>query len=103
MINVPKKDFCFCTLALGKKYRDLAKNLTLDLDKYAPGVSFVIGTDRVQDFADYDNAIAFRLYQDRRPGAGAQGAGERHRPRTHPEGRSPERETLPETTCCHDP
>ena len=64
VMTAKEKDFCFCTLALGKKYRDLAKNLAVDLKKYAPGIFFVVGTDRVQDFTNYDNAIAFRLYQE---------------------------------------
>lgn len=63
-MTIKEKDFCFCTLALGQKYRDLAKNLAIDLKEYAPGTYFVVGTDRVQDFAEYSNTIAFRLYQE---------------------------------------
>lgn len=40
--------FCFCTLALGKKYRALALLLAKDIEKYSPHTSFVILTDNPQ-------------------------------------------------------
>lgn len=61
---IKEKDFCFCTLALGKKYRDLAKNLAISLQQYSSGTYFIVGTDKVQDFAEHSNTIAFKLYQE---------------------------------------
>jgi hypothetical protein len=40
-----QKSFCFCTLALGKKYRLLAQQLAKDLEENSPGTSIVIYTD----------------------------------------------------------
>ncbi len=58
-----KENFCFCTLALGTKYRELAKNIAIDLEKYAPGIYFVVGTDHPQDFQQQKNIISVKLYQ----------------------------------------
>ncbi|MBE9031394.1 hypothetical protein IQ266_16795 [filamentous cyanobacterium LEGE 11480] len=54
-------DFCFCTLALRAKYRQLARQLAVDLEQYAPGVILVVGTDRPQDFSNCRNVWAFQL------------------------------------------
>ena len=56
-------DFCFCALALGEKYRILAKELARDLEKNAPGRTFIIGTDRPSDFKEYNNVSAYKQYQ----------------------------------------
>lgn len=54
-------DFCFCTLALRSPYRQLARQLAFDLERYAPGVKLIVGTDRPQAFADCTNVVAFWL------------------------------------------
>lgn len=58
-----EQSFCFCTLALGKKYRSLACLLAKDIEIYSPGTSFVILTDRPKDFTDYTNVLAFKHHQ----------------------------------------
>jgi hypothetical protein len=54
-----KNKFCFATLALGKNYRALALELANDLAKFAPHISFVILTDKPQDFQEMANVLAF--------------------------------------------
>lgn len=54
-----EKDFCFCSLALGKKYRTLAKQLAAELDLYSPGTSLVLYTDAPEDFSNNANVLAF--------------------------------------------
>ncbi len=54
-----EKTLCFCTLALGNKYRLLAKQLAGDLQKYSPGNPLVVGTDEPKDFSGFSNVIAF--------------------------------------------
>jgi len=35
-------EFCFCSLALGQKYRSLALLLAKDIEKYSPHTSFIV-------------------------------------------------------------
>lgn len=58
-----ENSFCFCTLALGKKYRALASLLAKDLDKYSPNTRFVILTDNPHDFSKYSQVLAFKHQQ----------------------------------------
>ncbi|QSJ19835.1 hypothetical protein JYQ62_14680 [Nostoc sp. UHCC 0702] len=58
-----QKDFCFCTLALGKKYRLLAQQLAKDLEKNAPGTFLVVYTDEPKDFSQQSNTIAEKYRQ----------------------------------------
>ncbi|HIK08505.1 MAG TPA: hypothetical protein IGS40_28195 [Trichormus sp. M33_DOE_039] len=58
-----QQDYCFCTLALRKKYRLLTQQLATDLAQYAPGTSFVVLTDQPADFKDYANVLAFKHQQ----------------------------------------
>ncbi|BAZ48137.1 hypothetical protein NIES4103_07420 [Nostoc sp. NIES-4103] len=58
-----QKNFCFCTLALGKKYRLLAQQLAKDLEKNAPGTFLVIYTDEPKDFSKQSNTIAEKYRQ----------------------------------------
>ena len=62
-MNQIEKDFCFCTLALGNRYRLMAKELAGDIGKYSPGTSFVIFTDRPADFKEQSNAIVYKHRQ----------------------------------------
>lgn len=56
-------DFCFCTLAFSSYYRQMAKELAADLEKYAPGTQLVVGTDDTQDFNDCSNVISYNQKQ----------------------------------------
>ncbi|MDJ0732745.1 MAG: hypothetical protein QNJ47_01450 [Nostocaceae cyanobacterium] len=62
MIQVETK-FCFCSLALGKKYRSLALLLARDIAKYSPNTYFVILTDKPTDFTQQENVLAFKHRQ----------------------------------------
>jgi hypothetical protein len=59
----PTANFCFCTLALRKKYQQLTKTLAEDLQKYAPQSKIVVGTDAPQYFDNVPNVIAFKHNQ----------------------------------------
>jgi hypothetical protein len=68
-----QQNFCFCTLAFGKRYRDLAKLLAKDIEKYSSGTSFIILTDKPDDFQKFSNIQAFKhqatsvkFYHDKR-------------------------------------
>lgn len=72
-MNQNSKEFCFCTLALGKNYRALALVLAKDIEKYSPGTTFLILTDRPDDFKNIPNVLAFKhqpesikFYHDKR-------------------------------------
>lgn len=65
--------FCFCTLAFGKRYRLLALLLAKDIEKYSPGTSFIVLTDKPDDFMAQSNIQAFKhratsvkFYHDKR-------------------------------------
>jgi hypothetical protein len=53
-------NFCFCTLALGERYRRMAIELAKDIERYAPGVKFVVLTDKPRDFSGNSNVLAFK-------------------------------------------
>ncbi|QLE56035.1 hypothetical protein [Nostoc sp. TCL26-01] len=57
------QDYCFCTLALRKRYRLLAQQLASDLEKYAPGKTLLVLTDEPSDFRDQANVMAFKHRQ----------------------------------------
>ncbi|MBE9177976.1 hypothetical protein IQ268_05180 [Oculatella sp. LEGE 06141] len=54
---------CFCTLALGKKYRSLALLLAGDLETYSPGKALVVLTDDPSHFQPCSNVLAFKHSQ----------------------------------------
>jgi len=58
-----QQKFCFCTLALGKVYRNLATLLAKDIEKYSPNTAFVILTDNPQQFSKYPHVLAFKHQQ----------------------------------------
>lgn len=62
-MNTTNKSFCFCTLALGEKYRFLAKQLSQDLEEYSPGTSLVVGTEQPKFFESIPNVYAFQFQQ----------------------------------------
>ncbi len=51
--------YCFCTLALGANYCNLALELAKDLKQYSPTIPLVILTDRPQKFSQVTNVLAF--------------------------------------------
>lgn len=57
------KNFCFCGLALGKKYRDCAIEVAKDLERYHPEVTYLILTDNPQEFAKHSNILAIEHKQ----------------------------------------
>jgi glycosyltransferase involved in cell wall biosynthesis len=54
------QDYCFCTLAIGKGYRDFAMDLINDLKVYAPRKKIVILSDRISDFKSIESVLAFQ-------------------------------------------
>ncbi|MGB3636760.1 MAG: hypothetical protein WBA39_04095 [Rivularia sp. (in: cyanobacteria)] len=54
------EDYCFCTLAVGKRYRTHAKILAKDIQENAPHVSFVVLTDEPADFQEYSHVIGIK-------------------------------------------
>ena len=67
------QNYCFCTLAIGHKYRQLASLLAEDIRKYAPNKKFFILTDKAEFFKNYDNVItqnykpiSVKFYNDKR-------------------------------------
>jgi hypothetical protein len=56
-------DHGFCTLALGKRYHIMAKDLISDLEKYAPGTKIVVYTDDPDFFKGMSNVLAFKHRQ----------------------------------------
>jgi len=56
-------EFCFCSLALGQKYRSLALLLAKDIEKYSPHTSFIVLTDHPSDFNQQSNVRAFKHRQ----------------------------------------
>jgi hypothetical protein len=68
-----QQNFCFCTLAIGDKYRNLASLLAQDLEKYSAGTKFVILTDKPKHFHQQNNVLAYlhhpqsvKFYNDKR-------------------------------------
>ena len=67
------QNYCFCTLAIGHKYRQLASLLAEDIRKYAPSKKLFILTDKAEFFKNYDNVItqnykpvSVKFYNDKR-------------------------------------
>ena len=52
------KGVCFCSLALGRGYNYLAKQLASDLARFAPGTRFLVLTDHPAVFKSLDNVEA---------------------------------------------
>lgn len=56
-------EFCFCTLALGAKYRSFTQQLAQDLENFCPGTLLLVFTDKPEDFGENKNIVAYRYYQ----------------------------------------
>ncbi|MEM9772760.1 MAG: hypothetical protein AAF889_14410 [Cyanobacteria bacterium P01_D01_bin.73] len=52
-------NYCFCTLALGKRYQEHAVNLAQDLTQYAPTIKIVVYTDGPDRFSSCENVLPF--------------------------------------------
>ncbi|MBE9051915.1 hypothetical protein IQ243_16085 [Nostocales cyanobacterium LEGE 11386] len=52
------KKFCFCTLAVGNRYRTHARMLASDIQKHSPATSLIVLTDQPHDFEEYPHVIA---------------------------------------------
>lgn len=63
MVVQEKSKVCFGTLALGANYRNLARELAQDLEKYSPQTPLVILTDQPKYFSSYPNVLAFKHRQ----------------------------------------
>lgn len=55
--------FCFSTLALGERYREMTKTLAEDLKKFSPDTILFVGTDKPKDLLSLNNVIPFKLSQ----------------------------------------
>ena len=67
------QNYCFCTLAVGEQYRQLASLLAEDIQKHAPNKKLFILTDKAHFFRNHNNVIAHnykpisvKLYNDKR-------------------------------------
>lgn len=60
---IQSSKFCFCTLALGGKYRKLTKQLAGDLEKYSPGTLLVVYTDEPSELSNVSNILAYKYRQ----------------------------------------
>ena len=54
------QSFCFCTLAVGRRYRTHARQLAEDIQKYAPGAYFFILTDKPAEFSVFPHVLAYK-------------------------------------------
>jgi len=59
-MNKEEKNFCFCTFAAGPIYRSLVKNLVSDIEKYAPGTTFILFTDKPSEFSNNSHVLGFK-------------------------------------------
>lgn len=57
-------NFCFCTLAISRRYCFMAKKLAADFKKYAPKTSLLVCTDLPDEFKDQTNILAFKHSQN---------------------------------------
>lgn len=58
-----ERNFCFCTLALSRRYCFMAKKLAADLKQYAPKTLLLVYTDLPDEFKDQNNILAFKHSQ----------------------------------------
>ncbi len=56
------QQFCFCTLAIGAKYRKLALDLAADLEKFSSQPLLIL-TDKPQDFNQSSHLLVFKHHQ----------------------------------------
>ncbi len=56
----PSETFCFCTLAIGDRYRIHAQILAQDIQDHMPNRPFLILTDRPEAFKQFPHVLAFK-------------------------------------------
>ncbi|MCY7407480.1 MAG: hypothetical protein LH631_08895, partial [Alkalinema sp. CAN_BIN05] len=56
------QEFCFCTLAVGDRYRAHAQILAQDIQKHMPSKTLCILTDQPEQFARFPHVLAFKHY-----------------------------------------
>ena len=54
------KNFCFCTLAVGDRYRAHAVLLAQDIQNHMPDTTLCILTDRPEQFKQFPHVLAFK-------------------------------------------
>lgn len=54
------KTFCFCTLAVGHRYRAHAELLVQDIQEHMPSTALCILTDRPEQFSEFPRVLAFK-------------------------------------------
>jgi hypothetical protein len=54
------QNFCFCTLAVGQRYRSHAMVLAQTIQEHAPGTALCILTDRPEQFLEFSHVLAFK-------------------------------------------
>jgi hypothetical protein len=58
-MNMSQK-FCFCTLAVGERYRHHSLILAKDIQEYMPNTAFCILTDQPEFFQEFSHVLAFK-------------------------------------------
>ena len=54
------QEFCFCTLAVGDRYRAHAQVLARDIHKHMPSKTLCVLTDQPKQFAEFPHVLAFK-------------------------------------------
>ena len=54
------QEFCFCTLAVGDRYRAHAEVLAQDIQNHMPSKTLCVLTDRPEQFARFPHVLAFK-------------------------------------------
>ena len=54
------QEFCFCTLAVGDRYRAHAQMLAEDIQTHMPSTTLCVLTDRPEQFARFPHVMAFK-------------------------------------------
>ena len=54
------QEFCFCTLAVGNRYRAHAQMLAEDIQNHMPSTILCVLTDRPEQFARFPHVMAFK-------------------------------------------
>ncbi|WP_199337925.1 hypothetical protein [Nostoc sp. FACHB-280] len=52
--------FCFCTLAVGERYRNHARMMAQDIQQHIPATTLLILTDQPEFFQEFPHVLAFK-------------------------------------------
>lgn len=58
-MNMSQK-FCFCTLAVGERYRTHARMLAKDIQQHAQNTALCVLTDKPESFKEFPHVLAFK-------------------------------------------